>query len=254
MKSRSVPLSRPRRVTLDMLALADGIPTVPVQRHMNLAEVVAAREAAGRPAWTALFLKAYAAVARRTPALRRAYVKLPWPRLVEYPCNVANLAVERDFEGEPAVFFARIGDPESYSLADLDALVRGYSHRRLSDVKPFRKLLRLSGLPRPLRRAALWLGLNLPRTRGGMFGTFGMSVYSALGSESLHPISPMTTTLTYGVIDIKGRVNVRVVYDHRVIDGASVARALAGLEEELAGPILLELREMGERESKLAAA
>ncbi|HEX4610849.1 MAG TPA: hypothetical protein VH092_21850, partial [Urbifossiella sp.] len=115
------------------------------------------------------------------------------------------------------------------------------------EVKPFRELLQLAGLPGPVRRAALWLGLNLPRVRGGKFGTFALSVYSALGAESLHPISPLTTTLTYGVIGPDGRVDVRLVYDHRVLDGATAARALAALEAELAGPIQTELRGMAAR-------
>ncbi len=90
----------------------------------------------------------------------------------------------------------------------------------------------------------MWLGLNLARTRAAQFGTFGLSVYSSLGAESLHPISPLTTTLTYGVIGANGRVNVRLVYDHRVLDGGTVARALAALEAEMNGSILNELRSM----------
>jgi pyruvate/2-oxoglutarate dehydrogenase complex dihydrolipoamide acyltransferase (E2) component len=90
----------------------------------------------------------------------------------------------------------------------------------------------------------LWLGLNLPRTRPGQFGTFGLSVYSSLGAESLHPLSPLTTTLNYGVIEPDGTVCVRLIYDHRVLDGAMAARALGKLEDVLNGPILNELDEM----------
>ncbi len=43
-----------------------------------------------------------------------------------------------------------------------------------------------------------------------------------LSAESLHPISPLTTTMTYGVIAADGSVNVRLIYDHRVLDGAVV--------------------------------
>ena len=75
------------------------------------------------------------------------------------------------------------------------------------------------------------------------FGTFALSVYSSLGAESLHPLSPLTTTLTYGPIGRDGRADVRLVYDHRVLDGATVARALARLEAALTGPVLGELRE-----------
>jgi hypothetical protein len=64
-------------------------------------------------------------------------------------------------------------------------------------------------------------------------GTFGVSVYSGLGAESLHPLSLMTTTLNYGVIAEDGTVDVRIIYDHRVLDGATVARVLGELEEVL---------------------
>jgi hypothetical protein len=245
MRSRWIELSRPRRFLADMLHFAAQLPTVPVQRRMDLSAVAAAREAAaGRPGWPAVFLKAYSAVAADTPALRRAYIRLPWPHLVEYPQSVASVAVERDHGGEPAVFFGHIWEPARLPLAQIHARVREFAEAPLEQVKSFRKMLRFAALPRPLRRLALWLGLNLPRTRAGQFGTFGLTVYSSLGSESLHPLSPLTTTLTYGVIGPDGKVDVRLVYDHRVLDGASVARALARLEGQLNGPVLAELRAM----------
>ncbi len=58
----------------------------------------------------------------------------------------------------------------------------------------------------------------------------------------MHPISPLTTTLTYGPIDPATRqVVVKLIYDHRVLDGAYIARRLRDIEETLNGPILDEL-------------
>ena len=75
------------------------------------------------------------------------------------------------------------------------------------------------------------------------FGTFGLSSYGNLGAENLHPISPLTTTLTYGPIDpATGQVVVKLIYDHRVLDGAYIARRLRDIEEALNGPIRNELR------------
>ena len=45
-----------------------------------------------------------------------------------------------------------------------------------------------------------------------------------------------------GVIGPDGKVDVRLTYDHRVLDGATVARALGELERVLACEILAELR------------
>jgi len=254
MRCRRIRLSRPRRFIEHVTALASSVPTVPVQRRMKLLSVAQARIAAGRPCWPALFLKAYGLVAQRMPELRRAYLGLPWPHLIEYPLNVANVAIERDYEGEPAVFFARFGEPGNDSIAHLDELMHEYATRPINEIKRFRKQMRVAGLPRSLLRMGLRLAMNLPRMRPGLFGTFGLSVYSSLGSESLHPLSPLTTTLTYGVIDDRGEVNVRLIYDHRVLDGATVARALAALEGELKGRVLAELFAMAGRPSLRVAA
>src|SRR5215207_6304585 len=110
MRGRSISLSAPRRFLADLMHFASRVPSVPVQRHMRLAEVAAARAAApDRPGWPAVFLKAYARVADQMPELRRAYVCLPWHHLYEYPTSVATVAVEREYRGEKAVIFGRIG-------------------------------------------------------------------------------------------------------------------------------------------------
>lgn len=247
MRGTPVRLSAPRRFLIDMLHFAARVPSAPVQRRMHLAPVARARAAAApRPGWPAVFIKAFARVAADVPELRRAFVRLPWPHLYEYPTSVATIAVEREYLCERAVFFGRIDAPAERSLADTDAKVREFAEAPIASVKGFRKMLRLARLPRPARRFLMWLGLNLPRSRPAQFGTFGLSAYSSLGAESLHPISPLTITMTYGVIDADGAVDVRLVYDHRVLDGATVARALTRMEAELTGPILEELRAMCE--------
>ena len=78
-----------------------------------------------------------------------------------------------------------------------------------------------------------WICLNIGRQRGNYFGTFGVSVYSALNAELLHPLSPLTSLLNYGVMSSDGVLDVRIIYDHRVMNGATVARALTRLEEIL---------------------
>lgn len=243
MRGRAIPLSRPRRFIADLMHFASGVPTVPVQRRMNLAPVIAARDAViRRPAWTAIFVKAYSLVADEVPELRRAFVKFPWPQLYEYPASVANIAVERDYEGEKAVLGVRIKNPSALSIEELSIQLRHAATAPVNSIKPFRRAMRVAGYPLPVRRLMWWLGLNIGRQRANFFGTFAVSVYSALGAESLHPISPHTTLLNYGVFDPNGRCDVRLIYDHRVLDGANVARALSRLEEVLHGAIVAELR------------
>jgi hypothetical protein len=246
-RGHSLPLSSPRRLVGDLLHFARKVPSIPVQRRINIAALCDARaRAAGRPGWCAIFLKAYSLVAARTPELRRAYMGWPWPRLYEHPVNVASVAVSRDYRGEPAVLFAHFQSPEEQPLNQLEAHLRHFMAAPVESIGLYRRALRVSRLPRPLRRLLWWVGLNSsgPK-RAKRMGTLGLSAYSGLGAESLHPISPLTTTLTYGVIGSDGATDVRLVYDHRVLDGATVARALVALEATLTGEILAELRDLG---------
>src|SRR5262249_43433057 len=109
----------------------------------------------------------------------------------------------------------------------------------------FRRILKTSRLPRPLRRFLWWFGLNGSGARRARhFGTWGVSVTAGFGAVGLRPLSPLTTNLGYGLVDDDGAVDVRITYDHRVLDGGTVGRALVDLDEVLNGPILAELRGM----------
>lgn len=243
MKGRAIPLSRSRRLVCDLMHFATRVPTVPVQRRMVLTALVEARRAAApRPPWPAIFAKGFALVAREVPAFRRAYCKCPWPHLYEYPASVAAIAVERDDRGENAVLLVLVKDPASRTLGDLAARIRHGVTAPIETVSEFRRALRIAALPRPVRRACWWFGLNIGRQRANYFGTFAVSVYSALGAESLHARSPLTATLNYGVIAPDGSVDVRITYDHRVMDGATVARGLMRLEQVLTTSVLDEVR------------
>jgi hypothetical protein len=242
MRGRAIKLSRPRRLVIDLMRFSIGIPRVTVQRRMNLARLLEARAALEpRPTWTAIFLKAYGLLAKETPELRRAYVRLPWPQLYEYPESVGSVAYERDWEGEPAVLLSRIRGPEHRSLKQLDDAVRATRSSPVLEVKEFRRALEMARAPAPLRWLLMWLGLNWGRQRGNYFGTFQLSVYSAIGAESLNPLTPLTTLLNYGPISPEGWVNVRILYDHRVMDGATVARALERFETMLNGAVADEV-------------
>jgi hypothetical protein len=248
MRGRAIRLSVPRRMIIDLLYFARGIPTIPVQKRMSLAALIAARRMCSqRPRWISLFTKGYALVAQEFPELRRAYVKLPWPQLYEYPTSRANIMIERDYLGESAVCPVSIKDPAHQSLRDIGRLIEHASTAPVEDLKDFRRWTQFARLPRFLRRLFWWVGLNWGRQRGNYFGTFGLSVYSALKAESLHPLAPATTVLNYGVISKDGLLDVRIIYDHRVVNGATIARALGRLEENLNSEITEEVRSMANR-------
>ena len=242
MKGKWISLSANRRFICDLMAAARAVPSVPVERAMDLGRLKAARDSlASRPSWAALFVKAYATVARRTPEFCRSYLKFPWPHLCEYDDSAASIAVERDYRGEKAVFFGRVRGAADMTVVHLTNLIQAYQTVPVAECQDFVRILRLSRLPFPLRRLAWWLALNTGRLRGKHVGTFALSVYARPAAQSLHPLSPCTGTLNYGLIDDDGRVTVRLVYDHRVLDGSAVARFMEALEECLNGQLAAEL-------------
>jgi hypothetical protein len=153
----------------------------------------------------------------------------------------ASIVVERDFGDEMAVLTLLIHDPGSLSVGELNRQIKHAKTAPVAEIRSFRRMLDLARWPTPLRRLIWWLGLNVGRQRGNYFGSFGITVYSGLGAESLHPLSPLTATMNWGVIGEDGKVAVRIMYDHRVLDGSDVARALERLEAKLTGDLVTEL-------------
>ncbi len=242
LRGRAIPLLPSRRVRNDMLYFANKAPTLPVQRRMALGTLVAARSACRhRPPWTALFLRAYALLAQEIPELRRVYIGFPRPHLFEVPASVAIVTVERTIAGEPEVFAGRIKDPAARPIGELVDILKKFNAAPLSEIKECRRVLIVGRLPLLVRRLLMWLALNMGQRRVNTFGTYALSVYSALGAELLRPLFPCTVVLNYGVIAPDGTVDVRFNYDHRVMDGAVVARALQTLEAVLTQKIVAEL-------------
>jgi hypothetical protein len=240
---RNLRLSLPRRFVCDLIHFARNVPTVSIERCMTLGEVASARAAARpKPSWCTLFTKAYGFVSAAWPELRRAYLSFPRPHLYEHPVPVATVAVERDYRDEKGVFVAHVSEPQRRGLPELEAELQRAKEAPIESVGSFRRALLLSSLPKPVRRLVWWYGMNVSgRQRARVMGTFALSVVSNLGAGTLDPLSPLTTTLHYGVIDAAGNVTVRLTFDHRVLDGSAVARVLEDLERALKGAILNEL-------------
>lgn len=242
-EGRKIALSLPRRFVGDVLHFAKKIPSIPMQRRMRLADVVAARERLStRHSWCAIFTKAYSIVAAERPELRRTYLSVPWGHLYEHPINVAAFSVERTYQDEEGVFMARIARPELTSLRVLSQIVRAYKQAELSQIESFQQGLWLSSLPLPLRRFLWWVALEWDgRYKAHYFGTFAISVVGSLGAAGLHILSPLALTLNYGTFEPDGSLDVRLTYDHRALDGATAARALVALEEVLHEQIRQEM-------------
>jgi hypothetical protein len=244
-KGRILPLSGPRRFIIDLVHFARQVPSTPVSRTVDVSALVGPRANHPlRPSWALLFMKAYALVGTQHAPLRRSLLEFPWPRIYEHPWMNCALAIERSFQGDHGVFVGLFRAPEHQTICQLQEALEFYKNQPLDRVGVYRRALKFSRVPRPIRRLFWWSTLNFsgPK-RAKRFGTFGLTSYGALGAESLHPISPLTTTLTFGPISASGEVIVKLIYDHRVLDGAYIARRLRDIEAALQGEILSELRD-----------
>ncbi len=241
---RIIPLSGPRKFIIDLLDCARQVPSIPVGRVFSIGPVLEARELVKpKPSIAVLFLKAFGLVAEAHPELRRSLLTFPYLRLYEHPYSIASLAIERTYQGERGIFVGLFRAPERQSISVLQQELNEFRTIPVESLGYYRQILRISSYPRAVRRFLWWSTLNFSgEKRCKRLGTFGVSSYGSLGAESYHPISPLSITMTYGPIDIHGRVTVKLVYDHRINDGAEIARRLNDLEHALLGPIQSELR------------
>ena len=219
------------------------VPFVSLARPLNIRSLSEARaQAAAKPGWAAIFVKAFALVAKEQPVLRTLYVKWPLPAFYELPRSVAMVAIARVEDGQDCVLPQKVTAPDEMSLAEVDAMIRHARDAPLEQVPAFRKILRTTRLPLPLRRLAWMIGLNFGRQRANWFGSFGVTSVAAYGAGELHALSPGPFILSYGVEKPDQSIDVGLRWDHRITDAALMAKALIRLEQVLNTEIAGELR------------
>ena len=220
-----------------------GVPFVSLARPLNLRGLLEARaQALARPGWAAIFVKAFALVAKEEPVLRTLYVKWPLPAFYELPRSVAMVAIARVEDGQDCVLPQKVTAPDEMTLAEVDAMIRHAKEAPIEQVPAFRKILRTTRLPLPLRRLFWAIGLNFGRQRANYFGSFGVTSVAAYGAGELHALSPGPFVLSYGVEKPDQSVDVVLRWDHRITDAALIAKVLIRLEQVLNNEISGELR------------
>jgi hypothetical protein len=245
MKGRVIPLSPGRRLIADLSWLATKVPQGVLRRRIGLAEVRAARAASAPPIpWTIIFAKAYAIAAKDCPPLRRTFATIPWPHLYETEQSVAVIIIERDWDGEPGLVPAKVKAPEDKPLAVIAAEVEEARTAPMDAHKPFGSMLRTNRLPLPIRRLLWWFAFNAGPQRHKFFGTFGLTALGHRGLAINYPVSPVTTVLTIGPFEPDGRVEITIGFDHRTMDGSTIADAFDALERHLNTTIADELLAM----------
>ncbi len=162
-------------------------------------------------------------------------MRWPWPHIYQHEHSVGMVAINRSTPSGDRLFWGRFTSPETQSLVEIQKQLDEYKHGQIETV--FRRQIRLGSFPTPLRRLAWWMSLNLSAIRRARrLGTFGLSTVASLGAVNRFHPTCTATSLTYGPISPAGRAVVTIVYDHRLIDGAPLARAIAELEAILQGP------------------
>lgn len=248
MRGTPKTISLRRRLICDLMRASMDVPFVSLSRSLNIRPLLEARAGATAPAgWAAMFVKAFALVARDEPVLRTVYAKWPWPSLYELPKSVALVAVARVEAGEECVMPQRIAAPEAMALAAIGAEIRRAKTAPLDDIPMFRKIMRATRLPLPLRRLSWAIGLNFGRQRGNWFGSFAVSSVAAYGGGELHPVTPGPFIVSYGVVEPDQTIHVVIRWDHRVTDAAPIARILTRLEQVLNTEVAAELRAAGSK-------
>ena len=243
MRGKTRKISLPRRLIDDLMHASRGVPFVSLARSLEIGPLLEARAAAAAPAgWAAIFVKAFSIVANEQPVLRTLWAKWPWPSLYELPISTAMVAIARVQDGEDCVLPQPVAAADTMPLSDIDAQIRYAKHAPIDEVPMFRKVMRATRLPWPLRRLSWLIGLNFGRQHANYFGTFVVTAVAAYGGGELHALTPGPFILSYGVVEADQTINVVIRWDHRITDAAPIARVLTRLEQVLNTEIASELR------------
>ncbi len=233
----------PRRLVADLMHASIRVPFVSLSRPLNIRPLLEARALAAQPpGWAAVFVKAFSLVAKEQPILRTLYAKWPWPSFYELPRSIAMVAIARIEDGQDCVLPQKVPAADTLPLAEVDAQIRHAKEAPVGEVPAFRKILRVTRLPLPLRRLFWSIGLNFGRQRANWFGNFGVTSVAAYGAGELHALSPGPYILSYGVVEQDQTIDVVIRWDHRITDAALVAKVLTRLEQVLNTEIAAELR------------
>jgi hypothetical protein len=154
------------------------------------------------------------------------------------------VAIARVHNGEDCVLPQKVSLEENpQPLTEIDQLIRQAKDAPIEEIGAFRKMLRAAEAPMPLRRIVWAFGLNVLRQRANYFGSFGVTAVAAYGGGELSALSPGPYIVSYGTVAHQ-TIDVLIRWDHRVTDGAPIAKALTRLEQVLNTEIAAELRSL----------
>lgn len=247
--SRCSSIPQSRSMVCDILRYDRAVPTFAHDRSFDVSELVAARRnAKQRISWPAIFIKAYALNAQQYPRLRQTWMGWPWSHLYDHHEHIGMLVVHRKFENDDWLFWGKISNPAAKSIVDIQEKIDRFQTDPVETV--FDHQLWLARRGALLRRLVWWVIFHVSGAKKcRRMGTFFLTTISGKGAEVQDPPSMLTSALTYGPIDQAGKTRVTITYDHRLLDGHNIADILVGLEQTMQGPLLAELRQLGQAQT-----
>ena len=230
-----------RRVVIDLMNLQKKFPMVAHERVCDFSLLKEVRDNSKlRISWPLIMIKAFGIVSREFPVLRQTYMGGPFSTIYQHDCSIASLAIQREHDGVPWLFFARFVAPEEETLMSLQDRLKKFIDKPVKE--SFGDQMRVASFPAPIRKLIWWSRMSFSgKKRVKRMGTFGLTTLAAKNTTIQKPLSPLPYLLTYGPFDKDDRINITLSYDHRLLDGAQIAQILERLEKVLSTDLAHEL-------------
>jgi len=242
---RKVPMSPYRRYMVEHMKRAQKVPSQVLHKDCNLEKIDDLRKTSRfRIGWTALMIKAYSVLADRYPELRRIYQRWPIEYLYQPDQQSCRAVFSRLIDGQEELLFHKIEDPELMSISEIQQLISFAQEAPIHEIPIFEMHDRFCRLPVTIRKV-IWMTLSFSaKLRSSSMGTFGLTTVAREGVYSVHPPCHGNIVVTSGPLQDDGKMRITFVYDHRVHDGMTIARALSEFENIMNTEIVDELKSL----------
>lgn len=246
---RSIPFTPNREFIADQLARTRRFHCpVSLVYELDVTDTLPAIESArargAAVSLTALLVKATGLVLERHPRLNRHVFERWFRRLeVEFDDVSCTLIVRREGPaGEHVLFPVLVRRPNQLSIPEIHGIIRHHKEEaleRLPQMAAFRRIQRMSWLG---RKYFSYKARSDPRFYARYYGSYGLSVNVARDWGPVAGGGVANTGIAFvpgvirdlprvqgGEVRVRRILNLGVIFDHFLLDGADVARAMESL-------------------------
>ncbi len=237
-----------RTLISDIVYYANKVPLCTIEKNINIEAVqIAKSNSLKRIGWTSIFTKAMGLASIEFDELRQSWMSFPYAHLYQHPIPIASVAINRIIDNQEAVVFGMVQKPDAKPLLEINEALHYFKSSPIDSVSLLKRMRRTSKFPWPIR-ALIWnYGLYLSGyCKAKNFGTFSVSSVSQLDANTIHLLTPLTSALNYGPISANGDCTIRLTFDHRVMDGLTIAKVLSFIEESINESIREEIENQNE--------